>query len=133
MISRVYKHAAPNGARIKDPRRTNNQKATAFAHVLILLLSCAALTLGLGPSQLAKLKSFSTSDSPDLHKLDGKYVEQAVSLRSFLSFPRVTQSNRLRYIIDSAVRPSLTSLPAAKPNGISLPPIAPVNIFTVTT
>ncbi len=50
MISRIYKHPAPSGAKNKDRGRTNSRKLVALAHVLIFVLPCAALTLGLGPA-----------------------------------------------------------------------------------
>ncbi|HEY3027403.1 MAG TPA: hypothetical protein VGJ55_14735, partial [Pyrinomonadaceae bacterium] len=90
-------------------RGRNKQEPAAVARVLIFLLLCAAMTLGLGPRQLAKLKPLAANTTMDARKPD---AHQRQSGNEFLN---------------------TLGLALPKPYSRLINTAAPVNTFTVTT
>ena len=65
--------------------KMRGRKGQKPAVLACILLSCAVMTLGLGPNQFAKFKSFSANKPPEARKLEG---HEKASLTEFFNAVR---------------------------------------------
>ena len=95
MISRIYRHPTPNGARNNDCKQIHWREFVGSARILILLLSCAVMTLSLGPNQFAKLNSYSVDNSLDARK---PLAPEKRSAREAFNVSRSTLPAQLQFL-----------------------------------
>src|SRR3989442_14054022 len=95
-------------------RAGNRRRSVALACVVIFLLSCGAVTLGLGPSQISKLKPLSISDSAAASE---SFAPGRRSLREFLNALGAALPNLYRRLIKPTVPVALFTVTTTADNG----------------